>query len=365
MQDEIVVERIQSQNAFFSLRQKWTLLLEKSDNKNIFLTWEWQYAWWAVYGEEKDLWLLTVKENGELIGIAPLMIRTSKKFFIKLRILMSIGTPQADIGGFITSKNEVAIPAITTFINDAHAEWDILELNNLQENVTTNVLLPNFFQQKHYRIIKTYRKHLYLPLEQNWENYFNSLSKNMRRNLRKQRRRAEEKGAIDYKIFKGKNLQWENFLTIFEINKKGRYPEIYQLRQSRDFLRQLYDIMQEKEWLQIEMLFFNQEAIAFQCGYHYDQKYLDWRGGYNRNYQKMSAGKLLMMLSIEQRIQDRVLEIDFLRGEHSYKSDWRPLSQFFFSMRVFQIAKPKSLLAYFWLAFLKPRMRKQNKRKIK
>ncbi len=61
---------------FFSIQYQWNQLLKESDNDNIFLTWEWVYTWWEVFGGESELFIITVKnDKGDLIGIAPLHIK--------------------------------------------------------------------------------------------------------------------------------------------------------------------------------------------------------------------------------------------------------------------------------------------------
>ncbi|MFC1864048.1 hypothetical protein ACFL1Z_08880, partial [Thermodesulfobacteriota bacterium] len=60
---------------FSKLRDEWDMLLGMSGTGNIFLTWEWLYHWWMVYGNRDDnLFIITVRENGKLIGLAPFYV---------------------------------------------------------------------------------------------------------------------------------------------------------------------------------------------------------------------------------------------------------------------------------------------------
>jgi CelD/BcsL family acetyltransferase involved in cellulose biosynthesis len=361
MKEEIVVKRIDNKEAFIALRQEWGRLLEKSESNTIFLTWEWLFAWWQTYSGKKELWLLTVRESGVLIGIAPLMVKTLQKFSLKLRVLLCIGTPQSDIRGFITSKGEVAIEAISAYLKEHNEEWDILEIKALPQSALENKLLPQLFGKDNCRIIKEHNEHFYLSLSQSWDAYFKGLSKNLRRNLRRRLKRAKERGTVNYRLFKGNDLQWKHFLTTFEINEKGNYPKLYRSQKNRDFLRQLYNLMRTNGWLQIEILFIEEKAVAFQCGYNYDKIYLDWRGSYDIEFESLGVGKLLMMFSLERRYQDNFKEIDFLRGTHSYKADWKPLRRGFVNMRIFQAQRIKPFMAYQWLANIRPYLRRMKR----
>jgi hypothetical protein len=49
---------------------------------SIFVLPVWLQAWWAIFGEEYELSLHSVWQDGELIGIAPLMRRGEEAFFL-------------------------------------------------------------------------------------------------------------------------------------------------------------------------------------------------------------------------------------------------------------------------------------------
>ena len=57
-----------------ALAPTWNVLLERSRSNTIFLTWEWVYTWWQIYGEGRRLHVLVVEgEAVGIVGIAPLM----------------------------------------------------------------------------------------------------------------------------------------------------------------------------------------------------------------------------------------------------------------------------------------------------
>lgn len=74
-----VVRRIATAEEFKSLCNEWGNLLQSSNLKSVFLTWEMLYTWWSHYGHGKELWLVEARANGALAGIAPLMLIRRKK----------------------------------------------------------------------------------------------------------------------------------------------------------------------------------------------------------------------------------------------------------------------------------------------
>jgi len=58
--------------ALSGLEPEWNDLLARSRANTLFLTWEWVQAWRAVVGEDKRLFVITVRdEGGRLLGVAP------------------------------------------------------------------------------------------------------------------------------------------------------------------------------------------------------------------------------------------------------------------------------------------------------
>ena len=66
------VDVIRDLDAFEDLRGDWDELLRRSYNDHIFLTHEWLSTWWSVYSEGRSLFILAARDNGRLVGIAPL-----------------------------------------------------------------------------------------------------------------------------------------------------------------------------------------------------------------------------------------------------------------------------------------------------
>jgi len=254
------------------------------------------------------------------------------------------------------------IPAIAAYLDAHRQEWDILEMNILPKECFESEFLRMRFTDKSDLIIRHEEKHFYLPLEGNWDEYLKGLSKNMRRNLRRRLKRAKEQGDLHYRRYAGEELHWAHFRKIFEINAKGNFPAIYRVEENKEFLRKIYELMEGK-WLQVEMLYLNDKAVAFQCGFLFDKKYQDWRGSYDKKYETLGTGKLLMMFSLENAYKKGVREVDFLRGTHAYKADWKPKTRTFVDLRIFQKRSKEALAAYFWLKELKPRLKPKGNKK--
>src|SRR6516165_4094560 len=68
------VERISDPVRFAALRPEWDELLDASAAA-IFTAWEWLYPWFHRLGRNRELQILTVRnDGGDLVGIMPLSL---------------------------------------------------------------------------------------------------------------------------------------------------------------------------------------------------------------------------------------------------------------------------------------------------
>ena len=135
-------------NQIIDLKGEWNQLLQRSHTNTIFLTWEWIYTWWEVFGKEGELFLITVRnKGGELIGIAPFFIRKSKYYKFPVKEMTFIGMGHSDRQDFITlDNNSKIIKAIILKIYENKNKYDIVSLDQIPSDslLTTTRIIRNF-----------------------------------------------------------------------------------------------------------------------------------------------------------------------------------------------------------------------------
>ena len=345
---QIRIHLINDSKSFESLRGDWNVLLQKSPNQDIFLTWEWLFSWWKCYGSHKELQIITAWCGDDLVGIAPFMLYTRKKYGLKFRLLCSLGIPECDVSGFILCNDDQRVPeAIWSFIDQIKSNWDILEFYQYLEEYSHLNVFENHFRQLGYKVSQNKDRHLYIPIEEEWQIFFQSRSKKLRHDLTRRLKRARENGKISYKHYSGQEISYQHINTIFKINQHSQYPHVYQIGEERAFLQELLNSMASNGWLDIHLFYFNDTPVAYRVGFIYKYRYGDWRSGFDTNYNDLAFGKILLMQIIEENFLRKNREIDFLRGEEDYKERWHPMERFYVNM---QVVSPMNFLAIitFW-----------------
>lgn len=365
MNAEIDIKRIGDVDSFANLKDQWKQLLSESTIQSAFLSWEWLYSWWQVYGERKQLYLLTAWRGSALVGIAPLMREKRKKLGIGLKVLTSLGTPQSDIGGFIYRANDTeVVDTLFKYLADHKNEWDMIELNEFLESCAERTVVKQVFSQSHTPILDDIHQHYHIPLEGNWESYKQNLPKKFRYNLGRAVRLAEEIGPVEFKHYTGREMNEELIQTIIQINRYSHYPRLYHLPFEQEFLKALSRQMAEVNWFGAYLLFVNNQPVAYEYGFHHNGRYEDWRAGFDtRMASNISIGKALAMMVIESCYNQSHKEIDFLRGDEQYKLEWKPAKRNFANSRIFNDRKLPAAAAYQWLTNIKPRIKRLQSQK--
>jgi CelD/BcsL family acetyltransferase involved in cellulose biosynthesis len=361
----IQVVHIKDIKAFEALRDAWNLLLQKNPHRDAFLTWEWLFAWWKHYGKPRELWLITAWIAEELVGIAPLMLEERRKYGLRLRALCNLGTPNVDIGGFIVRDGDQQIYAkICNYLIAQKAQWDILELNEFLLESSEAGHLISFFTKSGFIVTQKNNRHIYLPVQGDWQSYLNQLSRKLRVDIRKKKARLiKRQGELIFKHHTGGEVTWQDVSTIFEINEYGHYPYLYRSAEERAFQREIFDLMRDQGWLDVFLLYIDSQPVAYLYGFFYNHEFEYWRTGFNARYSDLSIGKILLLMGIEECFKRSYTKIDFLSGDESYKLRWQTQERIYTQLRFVATNRPLPMIAYIWLPKLKALINKSNDRK--
>jgi CelD/BcsL family acetyltransferase involved in cellulose biosynthesis len=240
-------------------------------------------------------------------------------------------------------------------------KWDIIEFNEFTFGGFEHQILKGQSQAAQFLWREEKNDHYFITLQDTWEKFSERLGRKFRYNLRRALRLAEEIGPVEIRHFSGEQVTWEVFQTVIEINRHANHPRLYSSQTEQALIRELTEQTSPKQgWLDVYILSVNNEAIAYEYGFAYEGRFEDWRSGFDTRFPaNVSVGKLLAMQVVQKCIQEKYNEIDFLRGDESYKQEWMPLHREFVNMRIFNKKSIPAVIAYLWLEKVKPLFKKQ------
>src|SRR5215212_2219052 len=176
---------LEDDREFATLEEEWTDLYDSSPLATPFQSWAWLYSWWEFYGEGYELRLVTIRDDGLLVGIAPLMLERRRV----LSRLLFIGTGLTDYLDILVRQGwearvyKVGVQALRQM--DA---WQVADLQQLRPEADA----WSFFREWDGPRARVWQENCPLIEVKPWDELLMSIKKGLRSSARQTLRRLEE-----------------------------------------------------------------------------------------------------------------------------------------------------------------------------
>jgi len=337
---------------FDALRVEWNPLLQRSATNTLFLTWEWQRAWWEAFGAGKDLFLVAMHDDGgALVGIAPLFYQQSRVDPAAALPAISVERPVAAASGeplwtvHFVGGTEVSdyldsiapaqrnpevctawLDALETrFLEENGFLWDLLDLRCLPSASPTTANAAELARARGWQVQQA-REDVcpVLELPATWDEYLaNTLNKKQRHELRRKMRRAEERARVDWHWVTADDFE-AGLGTFFQLHKAS-HPDkdAFMDEQMQGFFRAVTRAALEQGWLRLSVLRFNGQPVASYLCFDYGRDRLVYNSGFDLSaYADLGPGIVSVGYLIQDAIQRGLKRFDFLQGNERYKYEF-------------------------------------------
>lgn len=320
---------------FQSLRDEWDGLLSRSPSANPFLTWEWLFSWWEVYGERDELRLITVRdEQGQLVGLAPLRVSTRRiGCVVPVRKLEFVASGEAcsDYLDFIIDdrRRQSALDAILGHLEKTKDDWDVAEFEDMPSpSPLIPALQARALRNGHHVSLQEGNVCPYVELPSSWEEYLASRSKNFRNQVSRKRRKLEREYSTDYLLVTDRDeleAMMGHHIRLHQTRWDGRGDlgtGAYFSSKFAGFHTKVAERFFDRGWLRFLFLRIDGEPVASQYDISYNGTLYFCLPGMDRRWAPMSVGLVLLSECVRRAIEEGLGELDFLRGESDYKLRW-------------------------------------------
>ena len=310
---------------FIELRKEWNSVLAKSENNDLFLTWEWLSTWWKHFGNERELKILLAKDDKKIIAAAPLMCSNYKILGFRLRKLEFLGAEHTDYHNFILTERKGK--CLKLFLKHlSKIDWDFLEFRDIPETPECDLYLRKIFGKKLLQNERVSSVCYYIPLCGTNE-CSQEIDGDMRRNLRRRMRRLKEKYNVTFERQDEVSSVEQGVKTFVELHQKkwfskGQQGSFGEDPKFKDFIIEVSKLLAENKWLNLSLLKADDTPISAGLCFEYNNVTYYYHPGYDPAYSKFGVGNLLLMHLIEQASQKGMAKFDFLKGAEPYKSTW-------------------------------------------
>jgi CelD/BcsL family acetyltransferase involved in cellulose biosynthesis len=294
---------------FASLEAEWLGLLGESVLDHIFLTPYWVSAWWHHLGSG-ELRLLSLRRNGELIAVAPLVKRDQVFCLAADRDLCDY----ADI--VVRRGEEVGVSgALLDYLAHHNADFRFYPL--LPQSTLLTHLAP-LAQHRGYTVAThELTPAVSLELPGSWEEYLETLSGKERHEVRRKLRRLNEAGGVDFSSITPTPPRVEQFLSMFRSSRADK--EEFLTPQRETFFRTLISQMEDRGHLRLYFLEVAERPVAAALCFDYGDTLYLYNNGFDPQYTALSPGLMSKVLALQEAIRQGKRVFDFLSGAETYK----------------------------------------------
>lgn len=284
-------------------------------------SYDWCSIWWKCICESKQLHIVTIKDNKDIVGIAPFYVEKT----IIGHVLRTFPTSFSDFITFIIDKDH-GYSEIVNYIIKYLSSFSTWQLVRIEKVNSTDPLFSELKKRKNVA-----SKHLIDCIaakfgEITWETYFSQLSKNLKKDIRRRIRRLEENVTI--------SIAWletaEQFIECFQA-----ISSLYNKRWEDDFKESFFSKENERQFFfkAVRTSFSNDrmclivlkaenKIIAYRLGFVQGDTFFDWNTSYDIDYESYSPGKLIIYYTLKELFKRNYKKINFMAGGYWYKRRW-------------------------------------------
>ena len=301
---------------FEEVQDEWEEVLPLSHTNNVFVTPWMQRTWWRLFGDGAELHILSIRDNGTVLGIAPMVLRDGVLTFLG-------GTDLFDYHDFLVPMgNETSFyAALFDFLPTM--DWHTIDLRSLPQDSPTVSYTADVAKQKGFAVeVLEEDVAPVAALPSTWEEYVAGLPKKGRHELRRKMRRLDNAGTANQYICENGETIREGMQDFFRLHKASRPDKKMFMTPERErFFMDTAVELGARGQFKLAFLELDGVRVASCISFDYLSSCLLYNSGYDPSYSNLSVGLLNKALAIKGAIEMGRRTFEFLRGAERYKYD--------------------------------------------
>jgi CelD/BcsL family acetyltransferase involved in cellulose biosynthesis len=294
------------------LHDDWELLQRNSYIAPIFSSPGWSKVWWGQLGSGAKSYVGVVRQEGQVIGIAPLLQKGDTASFIG-------SSDVCDYLDFVVAPGSEDIFFEKLLDNLRIDGIRKLELAPLRPESTVRTSLISIAPKYKWQVSCSPEDvTVELNLPSSWEEYLQLLSAKQRHELNRKLRRLNEEGDLNHRASLDANRpDIDIFLHLFRDSRQDKAA--FLTPQMESFFRSIAHAMAEQELMRLNILELDKKPVAATMCFDYRDTVYLYNSGYEPDYGWLSVGVISKALCIKDSIERHKKRFDFLKGAEAYK----------------------------------------------
>jgi CelD/BcsL family acetyltransferase involved in cellulose biosynthesis len=304
---------------------EWNGLVEQSITDTPFSRYEYLSEWWETKGggewTNPELILVSARENGQLVGLAPLF-RAEHEGQSALLLVGSIEI--SDYLDLIVREPDLPrfLTGVVDLLRSSEAgSWSALDWYNLPESSPTLAALKAEAERRAW----TYHEDVYrptprIPLNGSFDDYLARIDKKQRHEIRrKMRRAAESEKQVRFRIVNGTEDIDSEINAFFDLMIQDPQKADFLHPAMREQMSATLRNAHARGYLWLAFLEVEGEKTAASLNFDYKNKLWGYNSGVSSAHRELSPGWVLLAHTIQWCTENGRYEFDFMRGDEEYK----------------------------------------------
>lgn len=296
---------------------EWNRLYRDSKPRNPFLSADWTQAYLDTVGRDTELFVVTLRSGGQLIGLAPLCIERRAGF----AILRFIAEDRSDYLGFLCSGGHpgAAQELMNTIV--AHgAEWDLALLKRVTGDYSGLAAVEFPKSVRLHRTVATTA--YYTAADVDWDE-LHEIGPSWLKRTRKRLPRFLRDGWLLERFIGAEAAAWLDLVAQIEARSWKARENVMRLQpgDGQELLRRAFHSLGERGEMQLWLASIHGRPAAYRIDFVLPRQLWVYQLGYDREFQRASVGSFLGYVALEQAWRSGIREYDYLSGDEPYKAE--------------------------------------------
>lgn len=310
------IEFLTSEEDVKAVMPEWKRLHE-AHSTSLFTHPEWVMCWWEFLGRTSgyQLFIVTLRNDGVLAGIAPLVIARRKG----LRLLEWAGADVFDYCDCIVSGAEAGAALWDGIVKCRH--YDLARIKDIRPEASCHAPLKRIAHMTDFNAAQYIANHW--KTGQEW---LTSLGYERRKKIKQRANQLDRAGNVGFNVYRKAPVPVEELKHLVEMkrawSKATGNSGVFSHPEIGPFLIRLSELAAESGHLHFSTLTVDGAVIASHLGFVYNGILYYYITSYDAGWGKYSPGQQLMCRLVYWTIENELREFDLMRGEERYKSSF-------------------------------------------
>jgi CelD/BcsL family acetyltransferase involved in cellulose biosynthesis len=326
------IKAVTDYNDLLKLESDWVKLFDKSGSSNMFLSWQWCSLWWKHFGESNGLMLLEIRDEGELVGIAPLMVY--KMFFpgFNRDKVCFIGGGLVDYTDFLVLRdNRIVVELIMNFLV-SRKHYGSIVFDRIPETSLNLTCIKEVISKLNYpSMVNVSTLNPYIKIESEWDDYRKTIKRGLKwLKMNYALKKFSKLKDVEHNICNEKTFQQVKDV-FFELHKQRQAYKlgrsIFEEEKCRNFFNDILVAFYKEDWIHFSYIRAEGKIISVVLGFKHNKRFSYWIPVFDPAFLKSYPGKVHLHNLIKQCFSDKYKVFDFMRGDEPYKFRWSNMQQ--------------------------------------